>query len=259
MLNDKAIIGQIDVPELNEDLLTCIFGLAPTLQEIYQAQPPEGDQLPDIVFVNADNKNAILEWREMSQKQANTPIMITSGDKQIGKVLTIQAPVNFKKVMLALKMVSSTAKSNNSNSEDSSGLKVNVLVVDDSLPVRKFMQSKLPELLPNALQVDFAASGEEAGKKISQSKNPFDVVFLDVIMPGVDGYKVCKWIKSKYQARVVMLTSKSSPFDKVRGAMSGCDDYLTKPPNEKRLKKVLYKVLKIVQENAKSNKDEKVA
>lgn len=253
MLNDKAVIGQIGVPEVNEDLLVSIFGLAPALNDIYLSQPAEADQLADVIFINADDRNAILQWHEQSKQKTNIPIMVTSGNKQIGKVLTIQAPINFRKIMLALKMVSSTANPAAGRTQvKDTGLSVKVLVVDDSLPVRKFMENKLPTLLPNALRVDFAASGEEAGKKINSATNPYDVVFLDVVMPGVDGYKVCKWIKANHPCRVVMLTSKSSPFDKVRGAMSGCDDYLTKPPDEKRLQKVLYKVLKIVQKNAKS-------
>jgi twitching motility two-component system response regulator PilG len=63
-------------------------------------------------------------------------------------------------------------------------------------------------------------------------------------MPGIDGYQVCKLIKSKKVARksaVVMLTSKSSPFDKIRGAMAGCDAYLTKPVDTDKLLTVISK------------------
>jgi twitching motility two-component system response regulator PilG len=115
-----------------------------------------------------------------------------------------------------------------------------VLVVDDSLAVRKFMEAKLA---PYAFGVDFAESGEQAigftGEKT------YTCVFLDVILPGVDGYQVCKLIKSKKSAgkatAVVMLTSKSSPFDKIRGTMAGCDAYLTKPVDEDRLLEVISK------------------
>jgi two-component system, cell cycle response regulator len=72
-------------------------------------------------------------------------------------------------------------------------------------------------------------------------------VFLDVVMPGIDGYQVCKLIKSNKHAikktAVVMLTSRSSPFDKLRGSLAGCDEYLTKPLDEERLLAVIAKFL----------------
>ena len=64
----------------------------------------------------------------------------------------------------------------------------------------------------------------------------YDIIFLDVVMPGADGYEVCKAIKKGNNTYVVMLTSKKSPFDKIRGTMSGCNAYITKPPSDQRLK-----------------------
>lgn len=67
-------------------------------------------------------------------------------------------------------------------------------------------------------------------------------------MPGVDGYQVCKLIKSKRAASktaVIMLTSKGSPFDRIRGAMAGCDAYLTKPVDEDKLLESIVKFLPV--------------
>jgi twitching motility two-component system response regulator PilG len=68
-----------------------------------------------------------------------------------------------------------------------------------------------------------------------------------VVLPGIDGYQVCKLIKSNKQAvkrtAVVMLTSRSSPFDKLRGSLAGCDEYLTKPVDENHLLEVISKFL----------------
>jgi CheY-like chemotaxis protein len=116
-----------------------------------------------------------------------------------------------------------------------------VLVVDDNLTVREFMKSKLA---PFNFNVDYASSGEEA-VGFTGSKH-YTCVFLDVIMPGIDGYQVCKLIKSKRAAAktaVVMLTSKGSPFDKIRGAMAGCDAYLTKPVDEDKLLQTIVRFL----------------
>ena len=108
-----------------------------------------------------------------------------------------------------------------------------VLVVDDNLTVREFMRSKLA---PFNFNVDYAESGEQAVGLTGNRR--YACVFLDVVMPGIDGYQVCKLIKSKRsqgKTHVVMLTSKGSPFDKIRGAMAGCDAYLTKPVDEEKL------------------------
>ena len=117
-----------------------------------------------------------------------------------------------------------------------------VLVVDDNATVRMFMQAKLA---PYGFEVDFAETGEQA-VGLTGSRE-YTCVFLDVVLPGIDGYQVCKLIKSNKQAikktAVVMLTSRSSPFDKLRGSLAGCDEYLTKPLDENRLLEVIAKFL----------------
>jgi twitching motility two-component system response regulator PilG len=116
-----------------------------------------------------------------------------------------------------------------------------VLVVDDNLTVREFMKSKLAAFNFN---VDYAENGEQAIGYTGQKH--YTCIFLDVVMPGIDGYQVCKLIKSNRSAQktaVVMLTSKDSPFDKIRGSMSGCDAYLTKPVDEEKLLETIARFL----------------
>jgi twitching motility two-component system response regulator PilG len=112
-----------------------------------------------------------------------------------------------------------------------------VLAVDDSPLMRTFLQNKLQ---PYGITPEFAASGEEALFKIS--KQHFDMIFLDVMLPGMDGYDVCKMIKKNKDnslMKVVMLTSKDKTFDKIRGTMAGCDGYLTKPVDELKLRSII--------------------
>jgi CheY-like chemotaxis protein len=112
-----------------------------------------------------------------------------------------------------------------------------VLAVDDSPLMRTFLQNKLS---PYGIQPEFAASGEEALFKIS--KQHYDMIFLDVMLPGMDGYDVCKMIKKNKDnslMKVVMLTSKDKTFDKIRGTMAGCDGYLTKPVDEMKLRAII--------------------
>jgi twitching motility two-component system response regulator PilG len=121
------------------------------------------------------------------------------------------------------------------------GVNGRVLVVDDSLSVRTQMDLCLRL---NDMAVDLAEDAEEALDLIE--KGNYDVIFLDVVLPEMDGYKVCKLIKSNETTRsipIVMLTGKSSPFNKVRGVMAGCDRYLTKPVDAEELRIVLNEYL----------------
>jgi two-component system, cell cycle response regulator len=102
-----------------------------------------------------------------------------------------------------------------------------VLVVDDSSTMRRLMDITLGQV---GINVEFADCGNDALALVQQRR--YDMVFLDVILPDVDGYRVCKTIKGNKVTRgtpVVMLTSRDTAFDKVRGKMSGADTYLTKP------------------------------
>ena len=121
------------------------------------------------------------------------------------------------------------------------GVNGKVLVVDDSLSVRTQMDLCLRL---HDLSVDLAEDAEEALDLVEVGH--YDVIFLDVVLPEMDGYKVCKLIKSNATTRsipVVMLTGKTSPFNKVRGVMAGCDRYLTKPVDAEQLRMVLHEYI----------------
>ena len=119
------------------------------------------------------------------------------------------------------------------------------MVVDDSLPVRKQLELELRML---GAEVQLAENGEQAMELSRDAR--FDIIFLDVMMPGIDGYKVCKALKKDARTRntpVIMLTGKSSPFDKVKGTLAGCDTYLTKPLQHADFQSVARKYLQVVQ------------
>ncbi len=115
------------------------------------------------------------------------------------------------------------------------------LVIDDSPTVRKQLELALRAV---KVDVDQAESGED-GLRLLNSRS-YAIVFLDVVLPGWDGYQICKTIKkdpSKRHTPVVMLTSRSSPFDRIRGSLAGCDSYLTKPVDNEVFDGVLKKYL----------------
>ncbi|MDH3670794.1 MAG: response regulator [Gammaproteobacteria bacterium] len=116
-----------------------------------------------------------------------------------------------------------------------------VLVVDDSTTIQRLMDLTLR---PLGIDVEFADNGRDA-IRLAQTRH-HDVIFLDVILPGVDGYRVCAQIKGHKKSKrtpVIMLTSRDSAFDKVRGIMAGTDVYLTKPLDRSKLITALKKYI----------------
>jgi twitching motility two-component system response regulator PilG len=104
---------------------------------------------------------------------------------------------------------------------------INALVVDDSLPVRVQMRGALSSI---ASRVDFAESGERALQLTDAHR--YSVIFLDGTLPNEDSYELCGRIKKhplQREAVVVMLTSSSSPADRVMGMLAGFDNYLVTP------------------------------
>lgn len=105
-----------------------------------------------------------------------------------------------------------------------------VLVVDDILPNVKLLEAKLSS---EYYDVVTATNGEDALGKI-QSENP-DIILLDVMMPGMDGFEVCQRVKDNPETShipVVMVTALTDSEDKVRGLEAGADDFLSKPIND---------------------------
>lgn len=105
--------------------------------------------------------------------------------------------------------------------------KPRALVVDDNPSVCKQLEI---ELLQFDVEVDYVPSARKAIEMFG--KYQYRVAFLDVVLPDWDGYQICKHIKSKApDTIVVMLSDKATASDKLRGALAGCDAYLTKPVN----------------------------
>ncbi len=113
------------------------------------------------------------------------------------------------------------------------------LVVDDSASVRKQLEL---ELALFAVDVDYAGSAGEALALLNDRR--YDVAFLDVVLPDMDGFQICKSIKNTNKnTAVVMLTAKSSAADKVKGSLAGCDAYLVKPVGRQTFQNTALKYL----------------
>jgi two-component system, cell cycle response regulator len=276
-VNEQFLVDVIGFNAVERSMLASIFALAsrrdPGFLQYDPATTVSGSA--DIYLVDAENAEAMNEFRMLS-KRANLPaVMIGSGVDSLGFPL-LPRPLQWARLLQALEetVTASGSSAGHKEREEEDGtlplghtltassagrthpvsqsldpaaaqkraLGDTVLVVDDNASVRMFMKAKLA---PFHFEVDFAETGEEAVGLTGQRE--YACVFLDVVLPGIDGYQVCKLIKANKHAikktAVVMLTSRSSPFDKLRGSLAGCDEYLTKPLDEDRLLEVIAKFL----------------
>jgi diguanylate cyclase (GGDEF)-like protein len=123
-----------------------------------------------------------------------------------------------------------------------------VLIVDDA----KSNIAILAEVLKRDYKVRAATGGEKA-LEIAFSDNPPDLILLDVVMPGLDGYEVCTRLKASPQTKgipIIFITGKESEEDEIRGFELGASDYITKPFNS-----VVVKVRVNTQAELKRNRD----
>jgi len=114
---------------------------------------------------------------------------------------------------------------------------VKVMVIDDSRTIRRTAETLLQK---EGYQVISATDGFEALSMIADNKP--DLIFLDVMMPRLDGYQTCALLKHHQVFRhtpVVMLSSKDGLFDRARGRVVGSDNYLTKPFTRDELLRVI--------------------
>jgi two-component system cell cycle response regulator len=114
------------------------------------------------------------------------------------------------------------------------------LVVDDSAAIRKQLELELAE---TDIFAEFAESGEQAIEKSDQKL--YDLVFLDIILPEMDGYAVCRHMRANPKMKktpIIMLSGKTSPMDEVKGVIAGASTYLTKPIKHDQFQTTLKRV-----------------
>ena len=276
--NNQYLVDVIGFNPTERSMLTSIFALAARRDPGFVQYDPASAQSPDLYLVDMDDAAALAEFRTLNRRDA-LPAVLVASPGQGGGHADVERPLQWARLLQAMEeavdegeetvpapsapaathLAAGGARPRASYSGapvatqpsvgaglGSSGVKRalgdTVLVVDDNATVRAFMQAKLA---PFRFEVDFAETGEQAVGLTGNRE--YACVFLDVVMPGIDGYQVCKLIKANKQAikktAVVMLTSRSSPFDKLRGSLAGCDEYLTKPLDEDRLLEVIAKFL----------------
>ena len=118
-----------------------------------------------------------------------------------------------------------------------------ILVVDDEKLIVKGLRFSLEQ---DDMQVDCAYDGEEA--LTFAKENQYDLILLDVMLPKLDGFQVCQYIREFSDVPIIMLTAKGEDMDKILGLEYGADDYITKPFNilevKARIKAIMRRTVK---------------
>jgi two-component system alkaline phosphatase synthesis response regulator PhoP len=121
-----------------------------------------------------------------------------------------------------------------------------VLIVDDEPHIRLLLEQTLEDLEDEGVEILIADNGESALEMIRREKP--GIVFLDVMMPKMNGFDVCKKVKKEEPVDgiyIVLLTAKGQEFDKKKGVEVGADRYMTKPFNPDEILALAAEVLGI--------------
>ncbi|MFA9273397.1 MAG: response regulator [Candidatus Aquirickettsiella gammari] len=275
----RFILEMRGFSDAEKSMLSSTFRLTSRRQMCY-VEAEESDTRADIYLINADNPEALLELarRDIGVPNAHSPAVVIGRTPVETPWPFVAKPIHWmrlfenldQEMQRALRERSTRIAANNQwdgvtmrRSSDQKNnvasvtvetpVRETVLVVDDSATVRAFMRIKLS---PFQFDVDFAETGELAVEKAGAKAfdKPYNCIFLDIMMPGIDGYEVCKRIKSNPKTKssaVVMLTSKSSIIDKLRANWSGCDAFLSKPVAEDELLATIAKFLPSARDSGK--------
>ncbi len=253
---DRHLVATLGIPEFERQILDRIFRLSATRAQSYGLADEGQARSADIVMVDPGTQKALAEWRAILSEQPDTKTVKVVPDEQGDSGPSFSRPFLATRVLTVLDNVVTQGSKEpsgtgaekpvhhaGSGSQQTPMTKgagnacYRALVVDDSQMIRTQVGLALQDA---DVEVVYAESGEKALEIVN--KQTFDIIFLDVLMTGLDGYEVCKAIKRDKARRhipVVMLTSQSSPFDRIKGKFSGCDAYLTKPVRREDFQKTV--------------------
>ncbi len=243
--NNTFSVATVGIDETKSEMkvIQSVLSISKSREPSFELQDRTASKkLPDVVIVNADDVSAVERWHAyhlMNEAKANISALMIGTEEPEDCKYFLGRPLIANRLLVLLErivteeheyMPASVFEDENAPIESieiNAPSDIRVLVVDDSLPIRTQLKLALSDITKN---VDFAEDGEQAMALLDE--NQYNIVFLDVVLPDVDGYKICKSVKrdpAKRKTPVVMLTSNSSPADRVKGKAAGCDTYIIKP------------------------------
>jgi CheY-like chemotaxis protein len=196
------------------------------------------------------NKPDAVEQAKLAHTQQVLLSIVDNTPPAIGEHV-IQQPLLVTRVMRAIdeasKLCINTTPTPSSALSSPSPITTNTdafhaLVVDDSAAIRKQLELELRE---TTITADYAVCGEDALEKINSQQ--YDLVFLDIVMPGINGYEVCKQLRklpNYKRTPVIMLSGKTEPLDEVEGILAGASTYMLKPVQHKNFQQTLERIAK---------------
>lgn len=249
-----------DLTEREWQVLASLTRLSTARPRCYVFEPPSS-ATPDIYLVDEDSSEMQRLWRSARKQHLAPPIFLKehvdlSAERRefkrplIPSCLLSLANLLDEVTVQELRFLPELCIGQETPPPHASGAvkagrsaRFSALVVDDSSTVRTQVELGLKMF---GVYADLAETAEEAFELLVA--NAYDIAFLDVVLPGgADGYQICKTIKKDPAMRhttVVMLTGKSSTFDRVKASLAGCDTFLAKPVQNDVFQKVLSKYLK---------------
>ena len=267
-------VALFGVPDFEREPIDRIFSLSESRDNIYQRVDEAQNHTADIALVDTTNESGMDEFERCRSERRDFPSVKIATGKDLGSDYRVKRPFTVMRMLGALDRLVEDELSGADRSTSAaapaeipdetvapppiepivSAVKPSeaptvtagdykALVVDDSLPVRKQVSVALRRA---GIAAEFAEDAESALHLIETRS--YDILFLDIVLPGKDGYEICKAVKKdkdKKHIPVVILTGKASRFDRAKGKLSGCDAYLTKPVSLKEFNQTLSKWLNV--------------
>ncbi|MCK4840681.1 MAG: response regulator [Methylococcales bacterium] len=239
----------INCPPEDEKKLKKIFHLSSSRDRVYNFLDESSEITPDLAIIDIDTESSTINQQQLQQKHPDIQI-VTKSKSSSDNTHHIQGALLATRVLRTLdKLVFTDSDksdgqiTNSSVIEEQNSKSFNVLVVDDSPLMQKTIGMELDNA-PIKINTEYADNGEQALAMTEQKL--YDFIFLDVMMPGIDGYETCTAIRKKTGMKkipIIMLSAKTSPMDEVKGVMAGCSTYLTKPIEHESFQQLLERVM----------------
>jgi two-component system OmpR family response regulator len=121
---------------------------------------------------------------------------------------------------------------------------IRALIVDDDVPIRELMIDYLARFNIHASGVT-----DGAAMRLAMQAEHFDVVVLDLMLPGEDGLSLCRWLRAESDIPILMLTARCEPTDRIIGLELGADDYMAKPFEPRELVARIQTILRRVRDD----------